>query len=121
LRITEGDRVRIIVHSSLPEGTTVHWHGLILPNKMDGPAFITQEPIRSGDSYTYEFTAEQAGTFFYHSHDHPDRQQGLGLYGALIIDPSTLTVIWAKHTLQTTRKETGLDDLRAHKSWLVLF
>jgi FtsP/CotA-like multicopper oxidase with cupredoxin domain len=87
LRITEGDRVRIIVHSMLPEGTTVHWHGLILPNKMDGPAFITQDPIRSGDSYTYEFTAEQAGTFFYHSHDHPDRQQGLGLYGALIIDP----------------------------------
>jgi FtsP/CotA-like multicopper oxidase with cupredoxin domain len=87
LRITEGDRARIIVHSSLPEGTTVHWHGLILPNKMDGPAFITQDPIRTGDSYAYEFTAEQAGTFFYHSHDHPDRQQGLGLYGALIIDP----------------------------------
>lgn len=87
LRVTEGDRVRIIVHSALPETTTVHWHGLILPNNMDGPVFITQDPIRSGDSYTYEFTAEQAGTFFYHSHDHPDRQQGLGLYGALIIDP----------------------------------
>jgi FtsP/CotA-like multicopper oxidase with cupredoxin domain len=42
---------------------------LILPNKMDGPAFITQDPIRSGDSYSYEFTADQAGTFFYHSHD----------------------------------------------------
>ena len=67
--------------------STVHWHGLILPNKMDGPAFITQDPIRRGDSYAYEFTADQAGTFFYHSHDHPDRQQGLGLYGAFIIDP----------------------------------
>jgi FtsP/CotA-like multicopper oxidase with cupredoxin domain len=54
---------------------------------MDGPAFITQDPIRTGDSYSYEFTADQAGTFFYHSHDHPDRQQALGLYGAFIIDP----------------------------------
>ena len=87
LRVTEGDRVRIVVHSKLPETTTIHWHGLILPNKMDGPAFITQDPIRSGDSYIYEFSADQAGTFFYHSHDHPDRQQALGLYGALIIDP----------------------------------
>jgi FtsP/CotA-like multicopper oxidase with cupredoxin domain len=87
LRINQGDRVRIIVHSTLPESTTVHWHGLVLPNKMDGPAMITQPPIQSGGSYTYEFTADQAGTFFYHSHDHPDRQQALGLYGALIIDP----------------------------------
>ena len=87
IRVNEGDHVRIVVHSKLSETTTVHWHGLILPNKIDGPAFITQEPIRSGDSYTYEFTADQAGTFFYHSHDHPDRQQALGLYGALIIDP----------------------------------
>ncbi len=87
IRVTQGDHVRIVVHSQLPESTTVHWHGLVLPNKMDGPAFITQDPIRTGDSYNYEFTADQAGTFFYHSHDHPDRQQGLGLYGAFIIDP----------------------------------
>lgn len=65
----------------------MHWHGLILPNEMDGPAKITQQPIPTGGSYTYEFTTEQAGTFFYHSHDHVDRQQAFGLYGALIIDP----------------------------------
>jgi FtsP/CotA-like multicopper oxidase with cupredoxin domain len=87
LRVTQGDHVRIVVHSLLPESTTVHWHGLVLPNKMDGPAMITQPPIESGGSYIYEFTTDQAGTFFYHSHDHPDRQQALGLYGALIIDP----------------------------------
>ncbi|HXM95206.1 MAG TPA: DUF4396 domain-containing protein [Candidatus Dormibacteraeota bacterium] len=87
IRVSQGDQVRIIVHSRLPESTTVHWHGLVLPNKMDGPAHITQDPIRTGDSYAYEFTADQAGTFFYHSHDHPDRQQALGLYGAFIIDP----------------------------------
>lgn len=53
---------------------------------MDGPAEITQDPIEPGKSYTYEFTTRQYGTYFYHSHDHPDRQQALGLYGALIID-----------------------------------
>ena len=87
LRVTEGDRVRINVTNRLPESTTVHWHGLILPNAMDGPAEITQEPIAPGETFTYEFTTEQRGTFFYHSHDHVDRQQALGLYGALIIDP----------------------------------
>jgi FtsP/CotA-like multicopper oxidase with cupredoxin domain len=87
IRVTEGDRVRFNVKNELPEPTTIHWHGLILPNRMDGPAEITQEPIEPGGRFTYEFTARQAGTFFYHSHDSPDRQQALGLYGALIIDP----------------------------------
>ncbi|UDF33263.1 UNVERIFIED_ORG: multicopper oxidase domain-containing protein (plasmid) [Roseateles sp. XES5] len=87
LRIVEGDKVRINVTNRLPESTTVHWHGLILPNEMDGPAHITQEPIQPGQTFTYEYTVEQAGTYFYHTHDHVDRQQSLGLYGALIIDP----------------------------------
>ena len=87
IRITEGDHVRFLVRNSLPEPATVHWHGLILPNAMDGPANITQAPIPPGGSFTYEFGAVQAGTFFYHSHANPERQQGLGLYGALIIDP----------------------------------
>ena len=90
LRFRQGDRVRINVRNHLPETTTVHWHGLILPNIMDGPAHITQEPIASGGGlYRYEFTAVQSGTYFYHSHDHVDRQQSLGLYGAIIIDPAT--------------------------------
>ncbi|RWM21440.1 MAG: DUF4396 domain-containing protein [Mesorhizobium sp.] len=88
LHIRQGDRVRINVTNRLPESTTIHWHGLILPNEMDGPAEITQEPIPPGGSYRYEFTADQSGTYFYHSHDHVDRQQALGLYGALIIDPA---------------------------------
>jgi manganese oxidase len=87
IRITEGDRVRFNVTNHLPESTTVHWHGLILPNAMDGAAEITQEPIAPGATFTYEFVAQQRGTYFYHSHDHIDRQQALGLYGALIIDP----------------------------------
>jgi Domain of unknown function (DUF4396)/Multicopper oxidase len=89
LHIRQGDHVRINVTNGLSESTTIHWHGLVLPNAMDGPAEITQEPIAPGKTYSYEFTATQAGTFFYHSHDHVDRQQALGLYGALIIDPAT--------------------------------
>ena len=88
IHFRQGDRVRINVTNRLPETTTMHWHGLILPNIMDGPAHITQEPIPTGGGlYRYEFTAVQSGTYLYHSHDHVDRQQGLGLYGALIIDP----------------------------------
>ena len=89
LRFRQGDRVRINVTNRLPNTTTVHWHGLILPNVMDGPAEVTQAPIKNGELYRYEFTAVQSGTYFYHSHDHVDRQQALGLYGALIIDPSS--------------------------------
>ena len=87
LQITEGDHVRINFHNALPESTTVHWHGLIVPNEMDGPAKVTQDPVPPGGSYTYEFDVGQSGTYFYHSHDHPDRQQALGLYGALLIAP----------------------------------
>lgn len=87
LNLTEGDHVRINFRNALPESTTVHWHGLVLPNEMDGPAKITQDPIPPGGSYTYEFDVGQSGTYFYHSHDHPDRQQALGLYGALLIAP----------------------------------
>jgi FtsP/CotA-like multicopper oxidase with cupredoxin domain len=92
IRVTEGDRLRINVTNHLPESTTVHWHGLIVPNAMDGPAEITQDPIEPGQTYSYEFTAGQSGTYFYHSHDHVDRQQALGLYGALIIDPKDSAV-----------------------------
>ena len=88
IHIRQGDKVRINVTNNLPEETTIHWHGMILPNQMDGPAEITQAPIEPGQSYSYEFTATQHGTYFYHPHAKPDRTQALGLYGALIIDPA---------------------------------
>jgi FtsP/CotA-like multicopper oxidase with cupredoxin domain len=102
LRVTEGDRVRLNVTNNLPEETSVHWHGLVVPNEMDGPAYVTQPPIEPGETYTYEFTVTQAGTFFYHSHLEPDRQQALGMYGALIIDPTEpATEEWdLEYTLQ---------------------
>lgn len=90
LRFTAGDPVRIIVANDLPEPTSVHWHGLVIPNNMDGAAGVTQAAIEPGESFTYEFTVpETPGTYFYHSHKDADRQQPLGLYGALIIDPKT--------------------------------
>jgi FtsP/CotA-like multicopper oxidase with cupredoxin domain len=92
IRVRQGDRLRINVRNELPESTTIHWHGLVLPNAMDGPANITQKPIEPGGRFTYEFTAGQQGTFLYHSHDAPDRQQALGLYGALIVDPADRSV-----------------------------
>lgn len=87
LALTQGDKVRIEFHNALPESSTMHWHGLVVPNEMDGPADITQPPVPPGGDYAYAFTVEQSGTYFYHSHDHPDRQQGLGLYGAIIVAP----------------------------------
>lgn len=87
ITLTEGDHVRFNVTNHLPEPTTIHWHGLIVPNAMDGPAEITQDPIPPGGSFSYEFAVQQAGTFFYHSHTDVDRQQSLGLYGALLIEP----------------------------------
>ena len=91
LEFTEGDRVRIEVTNALDESTTVHWHGLDVPNEMDGPADITQAPIEPGQTYSYEYTVQQWGTYFYHSHDHADRQQALGLYGSIIISPRDRT------------------------------
>jgi FtsP/CotA-like multicopper oxidase with cupredoxin domain len=65
----------------------VHFHGVELPNVMDGVPFITQPPIKPGDSYTYEFTATNAGSHMYHSHHNSAEQVGMGLLGAFIIEP----------------------------------
>lgn len=88
IAITEGDRIRINYTNNLPEPSTIHWHGLIVPNAMDGPAEVVQDPVQPGDGFTYEFTVGQSGTYFYHTHTASDRQQGLGLYGALLVEPA---------------------------------
>jgi hypothetical protein len=92
IRVDQGDHVRINVTNDLPEPTSVHWHGLVLPNGMDGAGDVTQKPIDPGESFAYEFTAGQQGTYFYHSHTAADRQQALGMYGALIVDPADPSV-----------------------------
>ncbi|UUZ79872.1 multicopper oxidase domain-containing protein [Paenibacillus sp. P26] len=87
IRVTEGEHVRITLVNHLSEPTTLHWHGLSVPNAMDGVPDITQKPVQPGDSFTYDFIAGPAGTHMYHSHYDDMAQVGGGLYGAFIIDP----------------------------------
>jgi FtsP/CotA-like multicopper oxidase with cupredoxin domain len=68
IRVAEGERVRVTVENRLPEGTTVHWHGIPVPNAMDGVPGVTQDPIRPGDNFLYDFVADVPGTYLYHSH-----------------------------------------------------
>src|SRR6266478_7879053 len=86
LRVRQGDPVRIVVSNGLGEDTTVHWHGIRLPNAMDGVPGLTQKPIRPGESFIYEFTPPDAGTFWYHPHADSLQQLGRGLAGALIVE-----------------------------------
>ena len=85
IEVNEGDRVRIIFENKLPEATTPHWHGLEVPIEMDGTPAISQPLIYPGEKYTYEFTLNQNGTFFYHSH--MAMQEMMGMIGFFIIHP----------------------------------
>jgi FtsP/CotA-like multicopper oxidase with cupredoxin domain len=87
IRVREGDRVRLVVKNDLPESTAIHFHGLEIPNNQDGVPYITQPPIKPGESYTYEFAAPNPGSHMYHSHHNSTKQVSLGLLGAFIIDP----------------------------------
>ena len=84
LTFTEGDTAEIYVHNKLKEETSLHWHGLFLPNKMDGVPFLTQMPIKPGATYLYKFPIIQHGTHWYHSHS--GLQEQLGLYGSFIMN-----------------------------------
>jgi FtsP/CotA-like multicopper oxidase with cupredoxin domain len=86
LRLQQGRPVRILVKNVLDEATTVHWHGIRLPNTMDGVPGLTQPPIKPGGSFTYEFTPPDAGTFWYHPHADSLQQTGRGMSGVLIIE-----------------------------------
>lgn len=86
LRFTQGQAIRIRYRNELDQPTTVHWHGIRLVNAMDGVPGLTQEPVQPGASFDYEFTAPDAGTFWYHAHVNSWDQVARGLFGALIID-----------------------------------
>ncbi|MGH9183164.1 MAG: multicopper oxidase family protein [Acidimicrobiales bacterium] len=83
--VDEGDQVRIELTNRLPVPTTIHWHGVAVPNEMDGVPGVTQDPIEPGESFTYEFRAEPSGTFWYHSHFDSARQLDMGLAGAFVV------------------------------------
>jgi manganese oxidase len=87
IRVREGDRVRINVVNQLDQSTSVHFHGLHVPNDQDGVPFITQPPIKPGASYTYEFVVPNSGSHMYHSHYNATTQVMKGLLGAFIVEP----------------------------------
>lgn len=87
IEAVEGDQVRIYVTNRLPAPTSVHWHGLILPAGMDGVSGLTQPPTPPGETFRYEFTLRQNGTFMYHSHHDAMTQEGMGLTGLFVIHP----------------------------------
>lgn len=91
IRVKEGDKVRIKLTNKLPKDTTIHWHGINVPYNMDGVPGVSQEAVKSGATFTYEFTATPAGTHFYHTHGsaHADeaQQMDMGLSGAFIVEP----------------------------------
>ena len=87
IEAVEGDRVRILVTNHLPEDTSVHWHGVLLPNGMDGVQGLNQPHINPGETFAYEFTLRQSGTQMYHPHADETLQMALGMEGFLIIHP----------------------------------
>ena len=87
IECVEGDKVRIFVTNKLPEHTTVHWHGIILPNGMDGVGGLNQPQIKPGKTFVYEFEMKKSGTFMYHPHADEMVQLAMGMYGGLIVHP----------------------------------
>ena len=85
IECVEGDRLRIYVTNRLPEPTTVHWHGIILPCGQDGVSGLTQAPIQPGDTWVYEFDVNDAGTFMYHPHYDEMTQMALGMMGMMVV------------------------------------
>jgi manganese oxidase len=87
IEAVEGERIRIYVTNRLPVGTSVHWHGVYLPNGMDGVGGLTQPYIKAGETVKYEWTLRQYGSFMFHSHHDEMTQMGMGLIGMFIIHP----------------------------------
>ncbi len=99
LRVRLGETVRVHFTNHLPQPTTIHWHGVRLPNAMDGVPGVTQPPILPGQSFDYEFTPKDAGTFWFHPHVRASEQVERGLFGVLIVEdaappPYTQDLVW---------------------------
>lgn len=86
IRAKVGDRIIIHFTNHLPEGTSIHWHGMRVDNRMDGVPGVTQDPVAPEESFTYDFIARDAGTFWYHPHINSSQQVGWGMYGAILIE-----------------------------------
>ena len=86
IRAKVNQKIRIVIKNEMDKTTTVHWHGIRIDNKMDGVPYLTQEPIKSGETYVYEFVCPDAGTFWFHSHQNSLEQMSRGQVGVLIVE-----------------------------------
>ena len=122
LTFTEGDTAEIWVHNELNEETSLHWHGLFLPNKMDGVPFLTQMPIKPGATYLYKYPIIQHGTHWYHSHT--GLQEQIGMYGSFIMnkreewDIPTIPVVISEWT--DMKPEEVHRSLKAATDWFAI-
>ena len=99
IRVTQGDFVQVELKNNLKEPVTIHWHGYPLLSAMDGVPGINQDSVKPGETFTYEFSADVVGTYWYHSHQESSNQVDKGLYGALIVEPKDKTKIDKDFTL----------------------
>lgn len=114
IRARQGQLVEVRLHNaSVAAGTTLHWHGLDVPNAMDRVAGVTQDAVPVGGEFVYRFVADQPGTFWYHAHQVSNTQVAGGLFGSLVVvppvvpDPDALDVVALAHTYAGTRTING--------------
>jgi FtsP/CotA-like multicopper oxidase with cupredoxin domain len=122
IRAVQGQLVEVrLVNASVPDGVTLHWHGVDVPNAEDGVAGVTQDAVRVGKSYTYRFVADQVGTYWYHSHQVSHAQVQGGLLGALVVSPpepeqdvrDQLAVLHVYHGIPTVNGRSGAESVDA--------
>ena len=121
LRLTLGQTVRVRLKNELPMPTTIHWHGVRVPNDMDGVPEVTQPPVQPGETFVYEFTPKDAGTFWFHPHVRSMEQVERGLYGLLIVEdaeplPYSREVVWVLDDWRLTGDGTQIDPNFATRS-----
>ena len=115
IRVTQGDKVRVLFTNNLGETTSVHFHGVEFDDFFqDGIPFVTQLPITPGETYTYEFVANTAGSLMYHSHHNATDQVGRGLLGAFIVDPKPEPVHYDREYIWISNDELGGFTINGH-------
>ncbi|WP_412679673.1 multicopper oxidase family protein [Brevibacillus choshinensis] len=99
LRVKQGETIKVVLNNELPEPVTIHWHGLPVPNNMDGIPGVTQNAVKPKESFTYEFKVDVPGTYWYHSHQNGVNQVDKGLYGSLVVEPKDAEPVDKDYTL----------------------
>lgn len=110
IRVSTGDRIRIVLHNQLPESTVIHFHGLEVPNSQDGVPYLTQDPVGPGQTFTYNFVAKGPASGMYHSHFDSTRQVANGLAGAIFVDDMPLPPSLSIHQADVQRQMMFLND-----------